>query len=301
MITKVIAEALFATAADISKNPLVKSVDNKFANFKYVPIDSYYAAIPKLALKHGLFWRCKEQEVKAEGKTFFFKFGFDLLHKSGESVEEYDTVTIFHPAQGPQTAGSARSYAEKLFMRTCFKVVTGEMDSEYFHESEPEDMSIPDADGSNNDDKKLNEQQAVDAEEITSIPKSKSAAISLDDFRKDFLDDKEIASRSELFTKTSDGVKLNAPKDANWSRVEDIIHTFMPRLNDTNGEGKPLFGSKQACAKGVGQFFRLNNNLIQGVISDEAPETFDNIMVMFKAAKAAALDGNVYGNEAGRD
>lgn len=294
---EVIAEALFATAAEISKNPLVKDVDNKFAKFKYVPIDSYYAAIPKIALKHGLFWRCKEQEVKVEGKTFFFKFGFDLFHKSGESVEDYDTVTIFHPAQGPQTAGSARSYAEKLFMRTCFKVVTGEKDSEYFHDQEPEDMGIPDADGSNNNSNKFNEQQATDAEEIT----SDDQVAHLDDFRKDFLDDKDAAEKAGLFTKTDDGIKLKEPADGNWSHLEDIIHTFMPRLNDTNGNGKPLFTSKSACAKGVGQFFKGNNELLQGVISKKSPETYDNILRMFKAAKTAALDGSVYGNEGDQD
>ena len=44
-----------------------------------------------------------------------------------------------HPIQGAQTAGSALSYADKLFMRSAFKVVTGESDADA---SDPDDLKI---------------------------------------------------------------------------------------------------------------------------------------------------------------
>ena len=283
MIAKEIAEAFFATALDISKNPLVKDVENKFANFKYVPIDAYYNAIPKIALKHGLFWRCREQQVTGEGKTLFFKFSFDLMHKSGSGVEDFDTVTINHPAQGPQTAGSARSYAEKLFMRTAFKVVTGEKDSEFFHETEPEDLSIPDGEGSNNDDDSLNLQQVKDLE------KKQKKSKKLSDFQDEFRDDEE-----QQFNSTKDGVVIKEPNGiGGWDNVEDMIHTFMPRLNDMQGDNK-RFKNKQECVKGVNTFFRINRSLIEGAMTEKSPETFGRVMAMFKAAKTAANSNEVY-------
>lgn len=291
MIAKEIAEAFFATALDISKNPLVKDVENKFANFKYVPIDAYYNAIPKIALKHGLFWRCREQEVIAEGKTLFFKFSFDLLHKSGSGVEDFDTVTINHPAQGPQTAGSARSYAEKLFMRTAFKVVTGEKDSEFFHETEPEDLSIPDGEGANNDDDSLNLQQAKDLEKKQKKSKDVDGAKvkNLSEFRDKFRDDED-----KLFSQTDDGMVLKEPNGiGGWDNVEDIVHTFMPRLDDIQGDGKK-FKDKQECVKGINTFFKINRVMIEGAMTEKSPETFGRVMAMFKAAKIAANAGKVY-------
>ena len=294
MIAKEIAEALFATALDISKNPLVKDVENKFAKFKYVPIDAYYNAIPKIALKHGLFWRCREQEVTAEGKTIFFKFSFDLLHKSGSGVENFDTVTIHHPAQGPQTAGSARSYAEKLFMRTVFKVVTGEKDSEYFHESEAEDLSIPDADGSNNNDEGLNLQQVKDLEKKQKKSKDVDGAKvkNLSEFLKEFRDDSE---NKKLWEDTDNGVILKEPNGlaGGWDSVEDIVHTFMPRLDDMQGDEKK-FKNSQECVMGVQLFFKINRSMIEGTMSEKSPETFDRVMAMFKAAKTAANAGEIY-------
>ena len=165
-IPKEIAEALFATAKAVAANPLVKDMQNEFAKFKYVPIDSYYAAIPPLALKHGLFWRCRETEVNAEGKTFKFCYSFDLIHESGATVEGYDVVTIFHPAQGAQSSGSARSYADKLFMRTAFKCVTGEKDSEFFNREPEADFDIGDADATDNSNAAVNAEQAADAAKI---------------------------------------------------------------------------------------------------------------------------------------
>jgi len=86
----------------------------------------------------GLMWRIHDSYAGlvnqiVEGKAlvgFHMIYDFDLFHESGEIWENYDRINIWHPIQGAQTAGSARSYAEKLFMRTLFKVRTGEADAD---------------------------------------------------------------------------------------------------------------------------------------------------------------------------
>jgi len=65
---------------------------------------------------------------KGDETAMRFTYAVDLVHVDGHYIKEYDRITIYHPAQGPQTAGSARSYADKLFMRTAFKIATGEVE-----------------------------------------------------------------------------------------------------------------------------------------------------------------------------
>lgn len=111
---------------------LVKADENKHAKYNYVSIDGYYEVIPGLAAKHGLSWSIREigpAEVLGE-KSLRFTYAFDLFHESGLTCPGYAAFTVVHPIQGAQTSGSAASYAEKLFMRTTFKVVTGEEDAD---------------------------------------------------------------------------------------------------------------------------------------------------------------------------
>jgi len=144
-IPEALAQALAHTAVDIK--PLNKGDENKFQNYKYVSIDDYYLQVPQHALNHGLTWTLREVETKTfrlEGKkgpetAMAFTYEVDLVHVDGHYVQGYDRITIYHPAQGAQTAGSARSYADKLFMRTAFKIATGE------HE-----LREPDADATDN-------------------------------------------------------------------------------------------------------------------------------------------------------
>ncbi len=85
-------------------------------------------------MKAGLLWRIREGMARlaeiGDTRGMHFLYEIDLFHKNGEVWENFDRVNVFHPLQGAQTSGSARSYAEKIFMRTLFKVVTGEKDAD---------------------------------------------------------------------------------------------------------------------------------------------------------------------------
>lgn len=123
---------------------LGKADRNAFAKYNYVSIDKYYDTIAKLSAANGISWQASEVRSSVEpdlGKDGALRitYSFSLYHESGDAIEEFAFFTIIHPIQGAQTAGSALSYAEKLFMRSAFKVVTGEADADA---SDPEDLRI---------------------------------------------------------------------------------------------------------------------------------------------------------------
>jgi len=109
--------------------PLSKDDRNAHFKFSYVPIDDFYEKVASVALKHGLVWRLYEADaVSTAANMLVIPYRVDLFW--ADDWHEWDRITIMHPAQGAQTAGAARSYAEKIFMRHLFKIVTGEADSD---------------------------------------------------------------------------------------------------------------------------------------------------------------------------
>ncbi len=114
---------------------LAKEDRNAFAKYNYVSIDDYYDRVAQVAMKNGLSWVISEEEcvITPDGGTACFRYTFDLFHR-GEGGTTYSLglsqFSVPHPMQGAQTSGSAASYAEKLFMRTLFKVRTGEADAD---------------------------------------------------------------------------------------------------------------------------------------------------------------------------
>ena len=141
-MTPNIAAAMIKIAQAVPQ--LGKADRNQFAKYNYVSIDKYYEAIAKLAAANGIMWQPREIHTTIEsdvGKdgALRISYAFDLYHESGDSIEEFAKFTILHPIQGAQTAGSALSYADKLFMRSAFKVVTGEQDADA---SDPDDLKI---------------------------------------------------------------------------------------------------------------------------------------------------------------
>lgn len=148
-MTPNIAAAMVRIAQAVPQ--LGKADRNQFAKYNYVSIDKYYDTIARLAAANGIMWQAREIEniiVKDVGKdgSFRITYDFNLYHESGDMIEGFAAFTVLHPIQGAQTAGSALSYAEKLFMRSAFKVVTGEED----------------ADATNPDDLKIKEKVAAD-------------------------------------------------------------------------------------------------------------------------------------------
>lgn len=137
--------AIQSTIRDVGH--LAKTDENKYAKYNYVSIDDYYDKVARTALDHGLSWIISEEKIDAREGYVIFTYTFDIYHRAqvaddGADSHVLDAVTfsVVHPIQGPQTAGSAASYAEKLFMRTVFKVRTGEPDADAVN---PASLSSP--------------------------------------------------------------------------------------------------------------------------------------------------------------
>lgn len=129
---------LAAILKTINQVPSLRKADrNKHGGYNYVSIDDYYKEVATIAAANGIHWHPREIQapelhnisMKTVQTVAAFRYSFTISHGE-ESVQNYFTCTIYHPFQGAQTSGSAMSYAEKLFMRTVFKVQTGEGDAD---------------------------------------------------------------------------------------------------------------------------------------------------------------------------
>ena len=120
---------------------LGKDGDNKFASYKYVSVDKFFDHLGRLMAKEGLFVLTNEVltsveraeavnpksgEVKIKA-WLFAKYEIFLCHESG-SMWGPIKRDIRVEATGPQAYGAAASYAEKYFLRSLFKVPTGDKD-----------------------------------------------------------------------------------------------------------------------------------------------------------------------------
>jgi hypothetical protein len=134
-----IIAALLAVQAEVGR--LDKSEFNAHGKYKFVSIDAYYEKVATVAAAHGLTWIARVTDTHPVGeKAIQFDYRFDLLHSSGAVVTGFFEHPVVHPIQGAQTAGSALSYADKIFQRHAFKVRTGEGDAD---DTPPDAIDLP--------------------------------------------------------------------------------------------------------------------------------------------------------------
>lgn len=136
---------MMAMVAAAKAMPSLRKGDrNPHGGYAYVSIDDYFEKAAQVAHEHGLTWTIEEvssdtrimgEKLGPGGKAtpvyaWVVKYSFHLFHESGVGIADFFSVTILHPIQGAQTAGSAMSYAAKLFLRNAFHIVTGEQDAD---------------------------------------------------------------------------------------------------------------------------------------------------------------------------
>ena len=243
-----IAEAVLAV--QMSLGTLGKEDRNQFQNYNFVSIDKYYEVVARAATQQGLSWFCQETSSEivnfGEGKgAIRFEFAFTMFHISGQVVPVYDRISIYHPLQGAQTSGSAASYAEKLFMRKAFKVVTGEDDADAVDQSFSLDETF-DQDTKNNPEpeggesspgntqrspepEKEPEKETVVAESEGATapgdPPEEEAPVSSDITPTDYIEDMDLGKEGEVAV-------LREIKDAastDWGIVYQVFEEFMPQ------------------------------------------------------------------------
>lgn len=125
---KNIASALFEVQSKIGT--LGYDSANAHQKYKYVSIDKYYEKIRPLLVDAGIMVIPDEihSEISPDRKVFTATYQFSILHKDGALWTYPIRRTIALPFMGAQSCGSALSYAEKIAMRTIFKINSGERD-----------------------------------------------------------------------------------------------------------------------------------------------------------------------------
>ena len=127
-----------------------KDKENKHHGYSYASVDAVYDHARKPLANAGLDVRVQvtrsdvveTSDSAGRNKSWLMmtlEIGF--ISEEGE-IEPPVTRHIGEPLKGPQTYGSAMSYATKYWIRERLRVATGDQDSDAVEEVPPED--IPD-------------------------------------------------------------------------------------------------------------------------------------------------------------
>ena len=275
--------ALAVLAVQKALGVLGKSERNEFQKYKFVPIDKYYEIVASVATAHDLSWFCQEtgpaQIVSfGDDKTaLLYSYMFTMFHGTGEVVPVYDRISIFHPLQGAQTSGSAASYAEKLFMRKAFKVVTGEEDADAVDQNfggtnpGPVDLDLPPPDPTPepspaNVEKAPEEPKPV-PEEVSSVGDDPSPEVQVPE-EKTGTD--EIPNPVDYVIENGDGTtvlkEIKEPATANWDLIFSVFETFLPDCKNM---------------KETKEFWTKNTKAIE-LLKDGDPKVHKKLVAMFK-------------------
>jgi hypothetical protein len=131
--TSNICNAIRAVLTDIHR--LKKDDKNQHGNYAYVSVDDVKDHVRPLLAKNDLHFSITEVSYELigvagkSGTTTNAKIAYEvrLRHVSGEEMPP-EFITIVLPFTGAQTAGAARSYAVKEWMKSTLLVSTGEKD-----------------------------------------------------------------------------------------------------------------------------------------------------------------------------
>lgn len=122
-----------------SMKRLEKGETNKHGGYKFASVDDFYDAVRPLMADAGLIVGSDEEGFEiintgtAERPSNWLKMSylFELAHADGETWAHRPRRTIMvNAAMGSQAFGSAQSYAEKQYLRSLFKMSTGDPDAD---------------------------------------------------------------------------------------------------------------------------------------------------------------------------
>lgn len=126
-------KAVAAVMAEV--HSLKKDEKNNHGSYNYVSVDSFKNLVRPLMAKHGLSMIMSETAFELvpiqnkNGVTMNAKitYAFQIRHESG-AEDDPEHATIVLPLTGAQTAGAAKSYAIKEYLKGRFLVSTGDKD-----------------------------------------------------------------------------------------------------------------------------------------------------------------------------
>ena len=128
-----------------------KSHKNQHGGYMFASTDDIYAGLTRKMGEVGLMCLAMEDRdveiirVEKEGKTSQwakFVFSFVLATKDATWTDPRNRRTLYIQITGPQTFQAANSYAEKSYLKSLFKLPTGEMDLDSMPQAETEEDQI---------------------------------------------------------------------------------------------------------------------------------------------------------------
>ncbi len=132
-------------------DPVKKSHKNQHGGYMFASTDDIYAALTRKMGEIGLMCLVMEEKdveivrVEKDGKTSQwgkFVFSFVLATKDATWTDPRNRRSLFIQITGPQTFQAANSYAEKSYLKSLFKLPTGEMDLDGMPQAETEEDQV---------------------------------------------------------------------------------------------------------------------------------------------------------------
>lgn len=124
-----------------------KSGRNQHGGYQFASTDDIYAAITRKMGEVGLMILPLEEvaetvRIEKEGKTQQWLravFSFVVATEEATWHDPRSRRTLFIQVTGPQTFQAAQSYVEKAYLRSLFKIPTGDMDLDSMPQAETEE------------------------------------------------------------------------------------------------------------------------------------------------------------------
>lgn len=131
-----------------SLSAVSKTGRNQHGGYNFASTDDIYAALTRKMGEVGLVMLSLEDQCEVvrlenkDGKTVqwaHLTFAFILATEDATWTDRDAKRTLYIQVTGPQTFQAAQSYAEKAYLRSLFKIPTGDMDLDAMPEAETEE------------------------------------------------------------------------------------------------------------------------------------------------------------------
>jgi len=138
-------------AIQASLGAVSKSNRNAHGGYNFASTDDIYAALTRKMGETGLAVIALEDscEIKRfegkDGKTVqwaHMEFSFVLATADATWTDKRSKRTLYIQVTGAQTFQAAQSYAEKAYLRSLFKIPTGDMDLDSMPQADNEDDQV---------------------------------------------------------------------------------------------------------------------------------------------------------------
>lgn len=127
-----------------------KSNYNQHGAYKFASADDIYAALTRKMGEVGLCIisledNCEIKRVEKDGKTQQWaqmEFSFVLATEEATWTDKRAKRTLYIQVTGAQTFQAAQSYAEKAYLRSLFKIPTGDLDLDSMPQADTEEDQV---------------------------------------------------------------------------------------------------------------------------------------------------------------